>query len=165
MTSALKQIPSLRPKHIPFLSLVPQCIFEDCRFKKTVTSHRSNWVKPKVGTVRGFQQKYDAHFSGSVVWLLSAWRRHQMETFSALLTFCAEHSSVHGEFYAQRSVTRSFDVFFDLHLNKQLSKQWWGWWFETPSSSLWRQCNGEFEREGPCPAKVKATTMMGANNG
>ena len=40
-----------------------------------------------------------------------------------------------------KPVTRSFGVFFDLHLNKQLSKQWWGWWFETPSSSLWRQCN------------------------
>ena len=26
-------------------------------------------------------------------------------------------------------------------LNKQLSKQSWGWWFETPSHSLWRHCN------------------------
>ena len=47
-----------------------------------------------------------------------------------------------GEFPAQRPVTRSFDVFFDLRLNKQLSKQPWGWWFETPPWSLWRQCNG-----------------------
>ena len=46
-----------------------------------------------------------------------------------------------GEFPAQRPVTQSFDVFFDLRLNKQLSKQPWGWWFETPSWSLWRQCN------------------------
>ena len=46
-----------------------------------------------------------------------------------------------GEFPAQRPVTRSFDVFFDPRLNKRLSKQWWGWWFETPSWSLWRQCN------------------------
>ena len=29
-----------------------------------------------------------------------------------------------GEFPAQRPVTRSFDVFFDLRLNKRLSKQW-----------------------------------------
>ena len=42
---------------------------------------------------------------------------------------------------AQRPVMRSFDVFFDLHLNKGLSKQWWGWWFETPSCPLWRHCN------------------------
>ena len=26
-----------------------------------------------------------------------------------------------------------------LHLNKRLRKQWWGWWFETPSLPLWRQ--------------------------
>ena len=46
-----------------------------------------------------------------------------------------------GEFPAQRPVTRSFDVFFDLRPNKRLSKQSRGWWFETPSWSLWRQCN------------------------
>ena len=46
-----------------------------------------------------------------------------------------------GEFPTQRPVKRSFDVFFDLRLNKPLSKQPWRWWFETPSWSLWRQCN------------------------
>ena len=46
-----------------------------------------------------------------------------------------------GEFPAQRPVTWCFDVFFDLRLNKRLSKQPWGWWFEMPSWSLWRQCN------------------------
>ena len=29
----------------------------------------------------------------------------------------------------------------DLRLNKRLSKQSWGWWFETPSRSLWRHSN------------------------
>ena len=48
---------------------------------------------------------------------------------------------VTGEFPSQRPVTRSFDVFFDLRLNKRLSKQSWGWWFETPSRSWWRHCN------------------------
>ena len=72
-----------------------------------------------------------------------AWWRHQMETFSALLAICAGNSPVPGEFHAQRPVTRSFDVFFDLPPNKRLSKQWWGWWFETSSSPLWRHCNGE----------------------
>ena len=38
-----------------------------------------------------------------------------------------------GEFPTQRPVTRSFDVFFHLRLNKRLSKQPWGWWIETPS--------------------------------
>ena len=64
------------------------------------------------------------------------WWRHQMETFSALLAICAGNSPVPGEFPAQRPVTRSFDVFFDLRLNKWLSKQSWGWWFKTISRSL-----------------------------
>ena len=54
--------------------------------------------------------------------------RHQMETFSALLAICAGNSPVP-------------DVFFDLRLNKRLSKQSWGWWFETPSRPLWRHRN------------------------
>ena len=46
-----------------------------------------------------------------------------------------------GESPTQRPVTRSSDVFFDLRLNKRLSKQPCSWWFETPSWSWWRQCN------------------------
>ena len=47
-----------------------------------------------------------------------------------------------GEFPAQRPVTQSFDVFFDqARLNKRLSKQSWGWWLETQSHPLCRQCN------------------------
>ena len=61
-----------------------------------------------------------------------------METFSASLVICAGNSPAPGEFPAQRPVTRSLDVFFDLHPNKRLSKRWWGWWFETPSCPLWR---------------------------
>ena len=64
-----------------------------------------------------------------------------METFSALLAIWAGNSPVTGEFPAQRPVTWSFDVFFDLRLNKPLSKQSWGWWFDTPTRSLWRHCN------------------------
>ena len=71
-----------------------------------------------------------------------AWWRHQMETFSAVLALSARNSPVTGELPAQRPVTRSFDVFFHLCLNKRLSKQSRGWWFETPSCSLWRHCNG-----------------------
>ena len=69
------------------------------------------------------------------------WWRHQMETFSALLAICAGNSPVTGEFPAQRSVTLSFDVFVDLRLNKRLSKQSWGWWFEMSSHPLWHHCN------------------------
>ena len=69
------------------------------------------------------------------------WWRHQMETFSALLAHCVGNSQVTGEFPSQRPVTRIFDGFFDLRLNKRMSKQSGGWWFETPSRSLWHHCN------------------------
>ena len=46
-----------------------------------------------------------------------------MSTFSALLTLCADNSAVTGEFPAQRPVTRSFDAFFDLCLNKRLANK------------------------------------------
>ena len=72
--------------------------------------------------------------------------RHQMDTFSALLAICAGNSLVPGEFPAQRPVTRSFDVFFDQHPNKRLSKHSWCWWFETPSRPLWRHRNEKRQR-------------------
>ena len=57
------------------------------------------------------------------------------------MAICAGNSPLTGEFPAQRPVTRSFDVFFDLRLNKRLSKQSWGWWFERLSCPLWRHSN------------------------
>ena len=62
-----------------------------------------------------------------------------IETFSALLAICGGNSPFTGEFPAQRPVMRSFDVFFDLRPNKRMSKQSWGWWFETSSRPLWRR--------------------------
>ena len=53
---------------------------------------------------------------------------------------CGEFTG-HGEFPTQRPVTRIFDVFFDLRLNKRLNKQSWGWWFETLSRPFWRHRN------------------------
>ena len=47
------------------------------------------------------------------------------------LAIFAGNSPVPSEFPAQRPVMRSFDVFLDLRPNKWLSKQWWGFWFET----------------------------------
>ena len=48
-----------------------------------------------------------------------AWWRHQMEIYSTLLAICAGNSPVTDEFPAQRPVTRSFDVFFHLRLNRE----------------------------------------------
>ena len=58
------------------------------------------------------------------------WWHHQMEALAALQTLCAGNSPVTGELPTQRPATRSFDVFFDLRLNKPLGKQSQGWWFE-----------------------------------
>ena len=79
-----------------------------------------------------------------------SWWRHPMETFSASQAICTGNSPVPGEFPAQRPVTRSFDVFFDPRPNERLSKQSWGWWFETLSHNydvivmwgniLWLSC-------------------------
>ena len=72
-----------------------------------------------------------------------------------------------GEFPTQRPVTRSFGVFFDLRQNKRLSKQPWGWWFEMPSWSLWRQCNGSslsVERH-PCCNKFALHMTLPASTG
>ena len=52
-----------------------------------------------------------------------------------------------GEFTGVRWIprTKASDAelwcFLDLRLNKRLSKQSWGWWFETLSRPLWRHCN------------------------
>ena len=59
----------------------------------------------------------------------NTWRRHQMETFSAV------NSPHKGQWRG------AFNVFFDLRLNKWLSKQSWGWRFETLSRPLWRHCH------------------------
>ena len=85
--------------------------------------------------------QYHRHWTHHNKLSSETWWRHQMETFSALLTICAGNSPVPGEFPAQRPVTRSFDVYFDLRPNKRLRKQSWGWWFETPSRPLWRHRN------------------------
>ena len=74
---------------------------------------------------------------------ISTWWRHQMEPFPALLAICAGHSPVTGELPAQRPVTGSYDVLFDLRLNKRLSKQCRDWLIETPSRPLWRHCNAK----------------------
>ena len=59
------------------------------------------------------------HFIVAYLLLCPWW--HQMEKKSALMAFCAGNSLVTGEFRTQRPMTRSFDIFFDLRLNKQLS--------------------------------------------
>ena len=69
------------------------------------------------------------------------WWRLQMETFSVLLALCEGNLPVTAWFPSQRPETRSFDVFFDVRLNRLLYKQSRRRWFETPSCPLWRHSN------------------------
>ena len=72
------------------------------------------------------------------------WWHHQMETFYVLLALCQGNPPATGGFPSQRSVTRSFDTFFDLRLNQRFSKKSRRWWFETQSFSLWRHYDGKW---------------------
>ena len=102
------------------------CISSRIARQTKFTSNELQWLGLKIGN------RFNSRSHGCRV---RAWWRHQMETFSALLAICAGNSPVTSELTAQRPVTWSFDVFFDLRLNKRLSKKSWGWWFETPSCS------------------------------
>ena len=118
---------------------------------KKITGH---WTNICFSSQNECSQRYAIHRLERTIrqWTLShegnmifyTWWRYQMEILSALLAICAGNSPVSGEFPAKKLVTRSFDVFFDLYLNKRFSKQWWSWWFETPSPLLWRHCNVHF---------------------
>ena len=56
--------------------------------------------------------------------------------YSGLLALSVGNSPVTSELPSQRPLTRSIAVFFDLLLNKGLSKQWMRRWFQAPSHSL-----------------------------
>ena len=80
-------------------------------------------------------------FESHLIISFLTWWHQQMETFFASLALCADNSPATGEFLSKRPVTQSFDVFFDLRLNKRLSKQLLCWWFDRPPCPLWRHCN------------------------
>ena len=84
-----------------------------------------------------------------------------MKTFSALLSICAGNSPVTGEFPSQRPVTRGLDAFFDLCLNKRLSKQLISRWFVTPSRPLWHHCNETITWANVYPELCRHNALLG----
>ena len=66
-------------------------------------------------------------------------------------------SSVNSPHTGQFSGALMFSLIYAL--NKRLSKQLWGWWFETPSRSLWRHCNG-FSFSSILPMSVRDTSLL-----
>ena len=107
----------------------------DCLFNRLSNRISKKWSKQR--TIGHLWEKFAGNSEST-----RAWWRYQMIIYSALLALCTGNSSVTTEFPSHRPVMQSFDVFFDLPLNKRLSKQSWGWWFEMQSRSLWRHCNG-----------------------
>ena len=93
-----------------------------CSWSSIVVSLASTEVTPGNENVYEIYYILVAQFRASPV-TEKSWCCNQMETLSALLPLCEGNPPVIGGFPSQRSVTRSFDVFIDLHLNKQLSKQ------------------------------------------
>ena len=118
-------------------------LVQNCR-NSIVNAMESLKFCTKISTCTIHSIEYEDAFGVLFMWLYYQliWWRHQMETCSVSLAICAGNSPVTGEFPARRPVTRSFDAFFDLRLNKRLSKQSWCGWFESLSRPLWRHCDG-----------------------
>ena len=146
------------PRYWPFVRGIPrspvnsphECQWYRALMFSLIYAWTNGWANHRdAGDWRCHRPHYDVTVINAIFWQeikrippnCIPWWRHQMETFSASLAICAGNSPITGEFPAQRAVTRGFGVFFDLRLNKRLSKQWRGWWFETPSRSIWRHCN------------------------
>ena len=139
MTTMASQITSL--------TVVYSTVYSDADQRKHQSSaslafvwgiHRDRWIPRTKGQLRG----KCFHLMTSS-WILTdksiiSSLRHQMETFSASLEPCEGIPPVSGEFPSQSLVTQSFDVFFEVRLNKRWSKQSRRLLFET---TLRRHCN------------------------
>ena len=55
----------------------------------------------------------------------------------------------------------ALNFFFVLRLDERLSKQWWGWWYETVSRPLWRHSNVQIH---PCGVSPIMITSRHGNN-
>ena len=119
-------------QHIGINHLPRKCLF----FEKWCITHKAATLNIRLAITKACYLKRCTINCKALT--KTSWWRHQMETFSALL---AGNSPVTGDFPSRRPLTRGFNVFFDLHLNKRLSKQSIRRWFEAPSRSLWRHYN------------------------
>ena len=95
-----------------------ECLFNTL-FRLTTTKYQ----RPTAPTICQGNRPVTGRFPSLMASNVETCWRHQMETFSSSLAICTGNTQVPGEFPAQRPVTRSFDVFFDLRLNKRLGNQ------------------------------------------
>ena len=98
-----------------------------CRLDYAMMLSATLWAPTRYETVSKHHAEIVKYWGNSEIpgklrkYRNNSWWRHQLETFSAILAFCVGNSPVIGEFPAQRPVTRSFYVFFDLGLYKCLT--------------------------------------------
>ena len=76
-----------------------------------------------------------------VTTVLVCWSMEECGNISTELLFQNQTYHIPRDLFSTSVRRVCFEVFFDLRLNKRLGKQPWGWWFETPSWSLWRHCH------------------------
>ena len=107
---------------------------------------------------REYSWDFDRKGEGGL-WWYSKMTSSNGNIFRVTDPLCGEFTAP-GEFSAQRPVTRIFDVFIDLCLNKRLSKQPWGWWFETPAWSLWRHRNACLWLECVLPKPYRVVELI-----
>ena len=101
---------------------------------------------------------WDINLSGAETEMFQeTWWRHQMETFPGYWSFVwGLHRS---------PVNSPHKVFFHQCLTKLLSKQSRGWWFETPSCSLWRHRNELVPRHGcGCPGSSHRCQVISSHD-
>ena len=99
---------------------------------------------------------------------VSIWWHHHgvVANFPMMTSSNGNIFSVTGKFTGDRWIPRTkdsdagFDVFFDLHLNKRLRKQSWGWWFEMPSCPLWGHCNCNVNPSDKCQVTITCLTRL-----
>ena len=118
--------------------------------QNNITLDGNVMMSPKWNTFRMSDPLWEITSVDSPTWWIHP-HNDVTKTFSALLALCEENPLVTDGSPSQRPVTGSFDVFFDLCLNKRLSKQSRRRWFETPSHSLWHHCNAKKAKPRPEP--------------
>ena len=149
------------------MHMVLKCVQMYSNFKKC-KKKCAKVVKHGVGLTRIIECKAGENIHYDVSNEIAIWWRHQMETFSALLVICARNSPVTGEFPAQRPVTLSFDVFFDLRRNTRLSKQLWDWingWVNNREAGYLRRHRGHHDVIVMYPCQTSTAQPLKFGNG
>ena len=124
-----------------FMSINPVCLICNCLFYHQSLLYllmaRHIWVlKHLVSQTLGMLNAWNEWYMHMYIsmpnkhvdlcWYLGLqifWYHHQMETFSVSLALREGNPPVTSGLPSQRPVTGSFDIFFDMRLNKWLSKR------------------------------------------